>query len=947
MSAADGMVIGLTKIFNSGTPGTRWNLVLVSDGYQAAELGQFATDAQAVVDRLLLEPPFDRPEIQCGINAYRLDVTSTQSGADKPNCSDGGGNGSSVATYFDSTFCFDGATQRLLSGNTTLARDTVEAVFPDWDQIIVICNDTERGGAGGQIAWTSNSGSDWREVAIHEIGHSAFGLADEYDYGGSDTFSGGEPAEPNVTIDSNPVTCKWSAHVTAGPADPTRANPTCTSTDPGPSPVAAAIVGTFEGARYSHCGSYRPVWNCMMRETSQRFCPVCTDAIVDVMSVYNQPAPSGDVNLATSAVDFNDVPTNLSVVRAARFDVNSCVGVTFQVMNLPTAPFALESLSVLPAAPAGPSPWRAYVWFRLTAGAAGPVVSQQVTIRCLDTGEDFVVTLTGNVIERPSVATQLVFDRSGSMLGTTDEGRTKEQVLKDSATAFVDLLWDDNGVGINAYDQDPHAIMDVTVAGAPGDGGGRDAAIVAIAAHASNPAGMTAIGDGIELARSKLDTAPGTWDAKAMIVLTDGIETASKYIAEVADSVIDNRVFAIGMGTAEQIQPAALDALTSGTGGYLLMTGNIGTDETFLLDKYYVQILAGVNNNDIVVDPEGWARPGVIDRIPFDVTDSDVEITAIVLGRPANVLSMALQAPDGQILPINNASLTGRTSPRTMYMRAGLPLLAGGAPAHSGRWHLLLTLNRKYYGDQPGTTLSTQPSSSGWPGTPDDVSVHYSASVAAYSNLRMAVDVHQSSHEPGATLTLVATLTEYGAPFLGSATVHVDMLRPDGSTSLIALHAVGGEPGRFEAHRNAVQAGIYGCHFLASGRTTRDQHFTREAIRTAAVWHGGDNPGTGTFPGGSGPGGGQPGGGGPGGGGPGGGGPGGGGPGGGGPGGGTSRPDWCDLLSCLFATGVMSPELAKRLEGMGLDLERLRECLARYCSRQPGSGGGKNDCGCH
>ena len=30
----------------------------------------------------------------------------------------------------------------------------------------------------------------------------------------------------------------------------------------------------------------------------------------------------------------------------------------------------------------------------------------------------------------------------------------------------------------------------------------------------------------------------------------------------VADGVVDNRVFAIGMGTAEQIQPAALDALT-------------------------------------------------------------------------------------------------------------------------------------------------------------------------------------------------------------------------------------------------------------------------------------------------------------------------------------------------------------------------------------------------
>lgn len=902
MTTADGTVVGLTKIFDSGTPGTRWNLVFVSDGYQAAQLGQFATDAQDVVDRLLIEPPFDRPEIQCGINAYRLDVTSTESGADKPNCSDGGGDGTTKDTYFDSTFCSDGETQRLLSGDTTLVRETVEDLLPEWDQIIVICNDPERGGAGGVVAWTSNSGSDWREVAIHELGHSAFGLADEYDYGGPDNFTG-TASQPNVSTDGNPATCKWSAMVTAGPANPTRANPNCGATDPGPSPVPTGTVGTFEGAKYSHCGCYRPVWNCMMRDTGAVFCPVCTDTIVGVMSTYNQPAPSGDVALATSTVDFNDVPTGLSVVRAARFDVSSCVGVTFTVTTTPTAPFALESPVVVNASPAGPSPWRAYVWFRLNASAVGTVPAQQVTISCLDTGESFVVTLTGNVIARPTVATQLVFDQSASMLGTTDEGRTKEQVLKDSATAFVDLMWDDNGIGINAYDHDPHPIMDVAVASAPGGGGGRDAAVGAIAGHASNPAGNTAIGDGIELARTKLDTAVGTWDNKAMIVLTDGIETAGKYIAEVAGSVIDNRVYAIGMGTAEQIQPAALDALTSGTGGYLLMTGNIGGDETFLLEKYYVQILAGVNNNDIVVDPEGWARPGVIDQVPFDVTESDVEITAMVLGRPADVLTMALQTPSGDIVPITNSSLTGRVSARTIYMRAGLPLLAAGSPAHAGRWHLLLTLNRRYFRPAVASTTAT----TNWPGTPEDVSVHYSASVAAYSNLRMAAAVHQSGREPGASLTLLAELTEYGAPFRGKANVQVDMTRPDGSTTLVTLHTVNGEPGRFEAHRVATQSGIYRCHFRAAGRTSREENFTRETIRTAAVWRGGNNPGTGTFPGGSEPDG----------------------PGNGGPGDGGG---WCDLLSCLTADGVISPELARRITASGVDLDRLRRCLARYCS---------------
>jgi hypothetical protein len=456
---------------------------------------------------------------------------------------------------------------------------------------------------------------------------------------------------------------------------------------------------------------------------------------------------------------------------------------------------------------------------------------------------------------------------------------------------FADLMWDDNGIGINAYDEDPHPIMDVQTAGAPGGGLGRDGALAAIAAHASNPAGWTAIGDGIELAKAKLDAAPGTWDHKTMIVLTDGIETRPKYISEVADSVVNNKVFAIGMGTAEQIQPAALDALTNGTGGYLLMTGNLSANETFLLEKYYIQILAGVNNNELVLDPEGWARAGVIERIPFDVTDSDVEITGMVIGRPAYYLIMALEAPDGTGVALGNPSLIGRTTPRTLYMRAGLPLLAGGAPAHAGRWHLLLTIHPEFW--RRVATGKT-------PGALQGPGIRYSASVSAYSNLRMAAAVHQNSHQPGATLTPRAVLTEYGAPFKGHAVVRAELTRPDMTQSLILLHAVADEPGAFQASRIAGQSGIYRFRFLASGRNSREQPFTREATRTAAVWHGGDNPGGGKNDSGDG------------------------------------RPDWCTLFECLFAHGVLSDELVKRLQAQGVDIERLRVCLGRLC-RDPRS----------
>ena len=591
MGVADGSVIGLTKIYDSGLPSQRWNLVIVAEGYTAGEQVQFQQDAQDLVDRLFATAPFDEDAVACAINIYRLDVASDDSGADDPAC-DGAGTGTVADTYFDATFCANGTVHRLLSGNSTLVQTTVEAVFAEWHQIVVIVNSSIYGGSGGSIGWTSTSGN-WEEIFIHELGHAAFGLADEYDYyasageDGHDNYAGGEPGQPNVTAEPDPALVKWSAVVTAGSDSPTMENPDCGNPNNNPSPVAAGVVGTFEGAYYYHCDAYRPQYRCKMRSLGNDFCAVCQDVIRDFFASYALPAVSGSVVLSTPTVTFNDVPEDVVTQRAATFFIDSCVPVTFQVTAQPGAPFQLVSPAVMVAYPSGPSPWSAHIWFRYSCTMPGAMHSDSATITCIETGDIFNVNFSGNCVTRPTVAVQLVFDQSGSMLSTTDEGRTKEQVLKDAATVFVELLYDDNGIGLNAYDHDPHPILDVQVAGAPGDGLGRDDAAAQIGLFSANPAGYTAIGDGIELAKTKLDGA-GSYDHKAMIVLTDGIETADQRVSDVADTVVNQKVFAIGMGTASQIQPATLNALTDGTGGYLLMTGNLSESDTFLLSKYYL-----------------------------------------------------------------------------------------------------------------------------------------------------------------------------------------------------------------------------------------------------------------------------------------------------------------------------------------------------------------------
>jgi hypothetical protein len=287
VGAGDGTIVGATKIVDNGPDAARYNLVIVAEGYQAAQLAQFAADARRLVDKLRATAPFDR--LMPGINVHRLDVSSTDAGADQPTAC--GGSGATPRTFFDATFC-TGGIQRLLTVDAVRVVQAVNARVPAWHTIAVIVNTPIYGGSGGSVAvYSLAAGAD--EIALHEMGHTAFGLADEYQYYrgcGSDTdrdrHPAGEPGEPNVTVDRNRATIKWRDLIAAATPVPTTANPDCTQCDSRPSPVPPATVGAFEGAHYYHCGAYRPQFDCRMRTLGQPFCAVCRRAIEQTLQPF-------------------------------------------------------------------------------------------------------------------------------------------------------------------------------------------------------------------------------------------------------------------------------------------------------------------------------------------------------------------------------------------------------------------------------------------------------------------------------------------------------------------------------------------------------------------------------------------------------------------------------------------------------------------------------------
>jgi hypothetical protein len=289
----DGAVIGSTKFVDNGPDAERFNFVLLAEGYQQSELGKFASDAQAFVNYFFSTPPFSTNRT-C-FNFWRVDVASTQSGADNPSdCADGTtGSGTLVDTYFDATFCSYGL-RRLLTVDESLVLTVLEAQVPSWDTALVLVNSTSYGGSGGTIGVTSLAGT-WQQIAIHEFGHSGFGLGDEYGYwagcsadpaGAQDYHPSFEPVYPNVTIQTTNDLVKWGDLFYPGIAIPTTVNANCAQCDSQPDPYPGqARVGLYEGADYYHCAVYRPAFRCMMRDYAP-FCPVCAARIAQVLQPY-------------------------------------------------------------------------------------------------------------------------------------------------------------------------------------------------------------------------------------------------------------------------------------------------------------------------------------------------------------------------------------------------------------------------------------------------------------------------------------------------------------------------------------------------------------------------------------------------------------------------------------------------------------------------------------
>jgi hypothetical protein len=609
-------------------------------------------------------------------------------------------------------------------------------------------------------------------------------------------------------------------------------------------------------------------------------------------------APPLKIEMATPSIEFTNVPELETTVRSVTFNVIGCREVHFEIIDGPkrlTGPVATTF-----GTPAGtsasvphthrPDKRSGYLWVSFTGTADGDVATGEVTVKCIETNEQWTVPIHTNTVKRKTVAVELVLDKSGSM--TFNSGftipflDTRIKVLHYAALPLTDVIQEANGIGVCSFDQNAYPVVPVTVAGPLIFGTGRNNAKTAILNHQPNPSGTTAIGDGVVQGMSDL-AAAGSYDVKAMIVLTDGFDTDHLAVSEVAGLLNNTQVFAIGLGNEANIKPAALDALTNGTGGYLLLSGNMNNDDQFLLNKYFLQILAGITNTDIVTDPEGTLHPGDEHIIPFYINEADITSDIVLLSPVPGLIEFLLKTPGGDIIqPAMAGSTAGvqfSSGVNSAYYRISFPVPVGtSGGAGEGQWQAILKMKAGQYPGNYYTHIDRSGYSSG--------SVRYSLNVYSYSNLKMSARAFQNSYQPGAEIRVRALLTQYGLPLDDVYSINAEIKYPDNTVNTMALTKAAA--GIFEVSFKAAMQGVYKIHLVAQGRTLRGRLFTREQLFTASVYQGGDIPVV--IPGDD-----------------------------------NSKDAWCDFLKCLAEHKVLSREFLSRMKEMGINWKALEKCVCK------------------
>ncbi|HVH55700.1 MAG TPA: M64 family metallopeptidase [Vicinamibacterales bacterium] len=252
----------------NGDPAARFSLVVMSDGYTAADMPKYRAHLDKHLNVLWSIEPFR--SYRNYINVYSVEIPSPDSGI---TCDPATREQrkTPLAAHFQGG-CSNSNARGILV-NQEAARAFAKLATPQFDQILVLTNTDTYGGIGGGVATTSGGNALGVLITPHELGHSLGRLQDEYTYrerglaGGS--FGGSEPN---------------SVHHTLLTEEQMRAGQKKWFRWLGDESESGGKIGRFEGGQYMTTGIWRPSKHSMMISIGYYFDQVSRERMVQRVS---------------------------------------------------------------------------------------------------------------------------------------------------------------------------------------------------------------------------------------------------------------------------------------------------------------------------------------------------------------------------------------------------------------------------------------------------------------------------------------------------------------------------------------------------------------------------------------------------------------------------------------------------------------------------------------
>ena len=307
------------EVEKHGEPSTKVDLLLLGDGYTAAECtSTFRQQAQRLSAALFRVDPFKSRRND--FNVWGLCPPSAESGIASPS------RGIFRRTPVGAAYDAFASERYILTFENRAWRDI--AAWAPYEYVIILTNGATYGGGGlYNVFSTAAAGNDFAEyLFIHEFGHHFAGLADEY-YTSPVAYEPParifEPWAANATAQADRSKLKWRDLLTPGVPLPTpwpkpqfeamqkdyQATRAKLRADKRPEAEMTALfrregdaemkmfataehrgkVGLFQGANYDAKAFYRPELDCIMFSRNDvPFCSVCRRALSRVLDLYSR-----------------------------------------------------------------------------------------------------------------------------------------------------------------------------------------------------------------------------------------------------------------------------------------------------------------------------------------------------------------------------------------------------------------------------------------------------------------------------------------------------------------------------------------------------------------------------------------------------------------------------------------------------------------------------------